>query len=448
MSVPGGHGTETSVISLTGKALKAARPCQMKPAAASHASPAGCIWHGRDRLAGVTLGLALAALLAGCPSGGGSSGGSAKHAGGEPLADGMVVKVGVVLELTGKDATFGEETRNGLEMALEDLKGKDPWSIKLVTRDNKCDPQESEHAAQELIEVEGVRAIIGAVASSNTKKAAKICQESEIPLSSPGSTADSITMHEEGGKLVRSEYISRVCFTDSFQGEVCAQFGAKELGKKRAAILIDQASDYARGLAKSFRETWARAGGEVATEQSYIAKESDFSAVIRKVADAKPEVIFIPGYYSDVGPMLKQALDLWKGIPKLGGDGWDSPDLFSLAGPDALADCYISSHYAPDDQTPIVKEFVARYKKRYNKDPGSMCVLGYDAGLVIHDAIKRANTTDPRKIKDAINGTKDFPGVTGTISLDANGNPHKDAVVLRIENGHYTFRARVKPSAP
>ncbi len=379
------------------------------------------------------LALGLAGTLA-CPA-----------SGGEGLAAGAKVKVGVVLELTGPEATFGEETKNGLDMAMEDLKDKAPWSIELVTLDNKSEAQETVRAVQQLTEVHKVTAIIGAVASTNTMAGGKIAQENETPMTSPGSTNVNVTLRDKGGKKVRAEYMSRVCFIDPFQGEVCARFAAKELGKKRAALVIDKASDYAIGLAAAFRETWTKGGGTIVGEESYVKKESDFSAVIRKVADQKPDVIFIPGYYGDVGPMLKQALELWKGIPKLGGDGWDSPDLFALGGPAALQDCYVSSHYAPDDQAPIVKAFVERYRKRFNKEPGSMCVLGYDAGLFIHDAIRRAGSADPVKVKDAINATKDLAGVSGAITIDESGNPRKDAVILKLEDGRFKFRARIKP---
>jgi len=378
--------------------------------------------------------------VSGCPqSGGAGSTGAA-------LAAGDVVKVGVVLELTGSTATFGEETRNGLELALKDLEGMTPWKIQLVTVDNKSEAQETRRAVEQLVEVDRVSAIIGAVASTNTMAGAKFAQENEVPMVSPGSTNEDVTMRDVGGKKVRAEYISRVCFIDPFQGEVCARFASTDLGKKSAALVIDKGSDYAKGLATSFRATWQKLGGSIVCEESYVSKESDFSAVIRKVADQKPDVIFIPGYYNDVGPMLKQAADLWKGIPKLGGDGWDSPDLFDLAGSAALVDCYVSSHYAPDDETPVVKDFVSRYKKIYNKEPGSMSALGYDAGVFIHDAIRRAGVNDPKKIKDAINAAKDVPGVAGAITLDASGNPKKEAVVLKIEDGKYKFRARVKPS--
>lgn len=227
-----------------------------------------------------------------------------------------------------------------------------------------------------------------------------------------------------------------------------ARFALEDLGKKTAALVVDKAQDYCVGLARSFEATYAKLGGKIAVTVNYTTGESDFSALIERVRSANPECIYIPGYYGDVGPMLKQAQQQWGGLPKLGGDGWDSPQLFSLAGSAAaLADCYMSSHFAPDDTEPVIKNFVERYRAKYNAEPGSMCVLGYDAYLLLYDAIGRAGSADPRKIKDAINGTKGFRGVTGVITLDENRNPKKDAVILVPAGGKFKFRARVKPAA-
>jgi branched-chain amino acid transport system substrate-binding protein len=355
------------------------------------------------------------------------------------LKPGAVVKIGVVLEFSGPTATYGEETFNGIEMALEDLKGKDPWTIEVKRMDNKSDPQETARAVQQLTTVDDVAAIIGAVASKNTKAGARIANDSEVPMISPGSTATDVT--------TIGPYISRVCFIDDFQGEVMARFAWSDLGKKTAALVVDRAQDYCVGLAKSFQETYEKLGGKILVTANYTTGESDFAALIEKVAAAKPECIWIPGYYGDVGPLLKQAERKWAGLPKLGGDGWDSPQLFALAGSaGALKDCYMSSHFAPDDAAPTVHAFGARSRKKYNNEPGSMSVLGYDAMLLLHDALVRAGTTDGKKLKDAINATRGLKGVTGIITLDQNRNPKKDAVILIPENGKFKFRARVAPA--
>ncbi len=381
--------------------------------------------------------LVAAAAVLGCDGGGG--GGSASGPAARPLEPGATVRVGVVLEMSGPTATYGEETWNGIQMAYEDTREKAPWKVEIRRLDNKSDPEETARAVRQLVGVERVSAIVGAVASKNTKAGARIANESEVPMLTPGSTAVEVTRI--------GPYVARVCFTDDFQGEVGARFAYEHLGKKTAALVVDKAQDYCVGLARSFETVYARLGGKVIETVNYTSGEADFSALIERVRSAKPECIYIPGYYGDVGPMLKQAQQAWDGIPKIGGDGWDSPQLFTLAGSGAaLRDCYMSSHFAPDDQDPAVKQFVERYRKRYNAEPGSMSVLGYDAFLLLHDAIGRAKSADPKAIKDAINATRGFRGVTGVITLDENRNPKKDAVMLVPEDGKFKFRARIKAS--
>jgi branched-chain amino acid transport system substrate-binding protein len=380
----------------------------------------------------------IATLAAGgCAEAKLTPGGGAAGGGADALAAGRAVKVGVVLEFSGSTATYGEETFNGIQMALEDLQGKDPWTIALQKTDNKSDPQETARDVQQLVTVDGVAAIIGAVASKNTKAGARIANDAEVPMISPGSTATDVT--------AIGPFVSRVCFIDDFQGEVMARFAVNDLGKKTAALVVDKAQDYCVGLAKSFEETYAKLGGKVVKTANYTTGEADFSVLIDNVAAAKPDCIYIPGYYADVGLLLKQAATKWAGIPKLGGDGWDSPQLFALAAsPAALADCYMSSHFAPDDSDPVIHAFVERYRKKYDSEPGSMCVLGYDAMLLLHDALARAGSSDGKKLRDAINATKGLKAITGVITLDQNRNPKKDAVILVPVNGRFQFRARVK----
>lgn len=379
----------------------------------------------------ILLAALVLAAAAGC------EGGKGAGAAAEPLKPGTVVKAGVVLEFSGQTATYGEETWNGIEMALEDLKEKAPWRIELRRQDNKSDPQETARVVRQLVQVDGVAAIIGAVASKNTKAGAQVANDAEVPMISPGSTATDVT--------AIGPFVSRVCFIDDFQGEVMARFAHDDLGKKTAALVVDKAQDYCVGLGKSFKDTYEKLGGKIVKTVNYTSGESDFSALIENVATASPQCIYIPGYYGDVGGMLKQASAKWAGVPKLGGDGWDSPQLFTLAAtPGALKDCYMSSHFAPDDADPVIKKFVERYRAKYNNEPGSMSVLGYDAMLLLHDALGRAGTADGKKLRDAINATKGLKGVTGVITLDRNRNPKKDAVILIPQEGRFKFRARVK----
>ncbi|MEL6182516.1 MAG: ABC transporter substrate-binding protein, partial [Myxococcota bacterium] len=345
-----------------------------------------------------------------------------------------VVKVGAVLPLSGQTATYGEEALAGIKLALKELNAKDGPKMELVFKDNKGDSTETAKLVSQLIKVDKVNAILGSVASTNTLKGAKVAQEAGIPLMTPASTNVDITR--------KGDFISRVCFIDPVQGSVLAKLVLEDLSKKKAAIIVDKASDYSVGLAKSFRSTFTGGGGEVVGEESFTAGEADFSALITKVTELKPEVIFIPAYYGDVGPMLKQAGDRWKDIPVVAGDGIDSPDLYKLMG-SYTGEIYMSTHFAADDSNPKVQAFVKEYKGLYSKTPGAMAALGYDAALALHDALKRAGSADPAKLKKAINSISKLNGITGTISLDAERNAQKDVVILKVSPAGAKFYKRI-----
>jgi branched-chain amino acid transport system substrate-binding protein len=348
------------------------------------------------------------------------------------------VKVGVILPLTGDKATFGQESLNGLKLAL-DKAGTDAPQVKLQVEDTQGTPSGSAAAVNKLISTDKVNVIIGEVASSNTIAASTAAQSAKIPLMTHASTNDTIT----AGK----EFISRICFVDSFQGAVMAKFAATTLKAKTAAILVDSDSDYSRGLRDSFKKAFAAAGGSIKDELiiSYSQKDRDFKTQLIKVRKAAPDVVFIPGYYTQVGSILRQAKELKLNTKFLGTDGWDSPDLFKIAGPAASAGHYVSSHFAADDTDPRVQEFVRNYKSRNKDNPGAMAALGYDAGFFMRAAVKKAGSNDPLKIRDAIASMKNFDGITGRITLDANRNAVKPAVIVQTTDKEFKFLTRVNP---
>lgn len=378
--------------------------------------------------------LAATVLLAGC-SGGEQA---APAPGEEASADGpAAVKVAAILPLSGPTATYGEETLGGLKMAMERLDGKDGVAIDLIFKDNKGDSTETAKLVTQVIKVDKAKAIIGAVASTNSIKGAKVAQENGIPMMTSASTNVAVTQ--------KGDYISRICFIDPVQGKVLAKLALEDLGKKKAAVIVDKASDYSVGLADSFRKTFTAGGGEIVSEETFTAGEVDFSAVITKITRSGADVVFVPAYYGDVGPMLKQVGDRWKDLPVVAGDGIDSPDLYPLMG-DYPGKIYMASHFAPDDTEPMVAGFVKAYKERYGKVPGTMAALGYDAGLALHDAIKRAGSDDPAALKDAINSIEGLRGITGTITLNDERNADKDVVILSLSPAGATFFKRVSPS--
>jgi len=241
-------------------------------------------------------------------------------------------------------------------------------------------------------------------------------------------------------------FISRTCFTDAFQGVVMAKFAYSNLGKRKAAIVIDKSSDYSKGLAAVFTKEFKKMGGKVIDDDfAYNQKETDFKSLIRRLKRSGPDVIFMPGYYTEVGLMLRQARDLKLDLPFLGGDGWDSPKLAELAGAEGIKGNYISSHFSADDTDPMVQEFVKAYKKRYKQTPGAMAALGYDGLLVVADALKRAKSSSHNDLRDAINHTDGFVGVTGSITIDENRNAKKSAVVLETTMKGNVFKEKVSP---
>jgi branched-chain amino acid transport system substrate-binding protein len=343
-------------------------------------------------------------------------------------------KVGVILPLTGKTANFGQDSLNGLKLALE--KDSTGPKLEIVVEDTLGTPAGSASAVNKLISRDKVNVIVGEVASSNTIAASAPAQTQKVPLITHASTNDSITK----GK----DFISRICFIDSFQGEVMAKFGHGELKAKTAVILVDSDSDYSRGLRDSFKAAFTKLGGKISDEISYSQNDTDFKAQLMKVRRAKPDVVFLPGYYSQVGAILRQSSELKITAQFLGTDGWSGEDLFKIAGK-ASAGHYVSNHFVADDKDPQVQAFVKEYQAKYGKVPSDMAALGYDAAMFVKNAVRVADSTESTKIRDAINSTKDFQGITGRISLDANRNAVKSAVITKTTDSGFIYHTRVNP---
>lgn len=348
------------------------------------------------------------------------------------------VKIGAVFPMTGPVATYGQESVNGIKLALKKINQEGKVSINLTVEDNKSEPQESANAVTKLINSDQVDAIIGSVASSNTLAGAPIAQTNKVPLLTPASTNEKVTM--------TGDYISRTCFTDAFQGVVMAKFAYENLKKRKMAIIIDNSSDYSKGLSKVFKKKFKELGGKLVSDEdfAYIQKDTDFRSLLRKIKRTKPDAIFLPGYYTEVGLILKQARQMGLNMPFLGGDGWDSPTLQKLAGA-AVSGNYISSHFAPDDKDPRVQAFVKEYEAAYGQKPGVMAALGYDGILVMANAISNAKSTKRSDIQAAILATKGFVGVTGAITIDGNRNASKSAVVLETTPSGNVFNTKVNP---
>jgi branched-chain amino acid transport system substrate-binding protein len=349
------------------------------------------------------------------------------------------ILIGEYGSLTGTTATFGQSTDNGIKMAFDEINaaggilGK---KLRVIVEDDRSQPEEAATAVTKLINQNHVVAVLGEVSSSRSLAAAPICQSNKIVMVSPSSTNPRVTQI--------GDYIFRVCFIDPFQGLVMAKFAANSLKLKKVAILVDVRNDYSVGLQTFFRQNFRQLGGEIVAEQSYSEGDSDFKAQLTQIKAANPEAIYVPGYYTEVATIARQSRELGMTVPLLGGDGWDSPRLFEIGG-DALNGCYLSNHYSVDDPSPAIQKFVNDYRARYKQVPDALAALGYDAARILSDAITRAGSTASDRIRAEMASTKDFPGVTGKISINEERNAIKPAVILKIDNGKFVYVETVSP---
>jgi branched-chain amino acid transport system substrate-binding protein len=368
-------------------------------------------------------------LVFGCERRGGPGAGS--------TTGGIVV--GYYGDLTGRTSNFGQSTKKGVEMAADEINkagGINGRQIQILSEDDEGRPEKAATVVTKLIDQDRVIALLGEVASGNTLAAAPKAQAAHVPMISPSSTNPAVTQV--------GDYISRVCFIDPFQGEVMAKFAANTLKAKKAAIMLDFNSPYSRGLTEFFEAGFTKLGGQVVNKQSYTQGDRDYKGQLTAIRSTNPDVIYVPGYYGEVGVIAKQAQQLDIKAPLLGGDGWDATQLWDLGG-NALNGDFISNHYSVDDPSPAIQKFVADFKTRFGIAPDALAALGYDAMKVLGDAIKRAGTTEGPQLRDAINQTKSFPGVTGTITIDAQRNAQKPAVVLKLQDRKYIYQETIYP---
>ena len=382
--------------------------------------------HLPHRLAALLFPAALAAvLLSGCAP---------------KAADPDTIRVGEFASLTGKEAAFGQSSHKGTQLAIEEINaagGVLGKKLDLLTQDDQSKPGESATIAKKLITRDRVVALLGEVASSRSLEAAPVAQAAKIPMISPASTNPAVT--ETG------DYIFRVCFIDPFQGTALAKFSLSHLKARRVAVLTSVSSAYSVGLSKYFHEEFLKDGGEIVADQKYSEGDKDFNAQLTTIRAARPDAIFVPGYYTEVVLIAKQARELGITVPLFGGDGWEAPELLTIGGK-AVEGCFYSTHYSPDMPTEAVRTFVKKYRARYDGEtPDAMAALGYDSALVLADAIKRAGTTAPDKLRAALAATHGFEGVTGRTDIDAHRNASKAAVIMEVKDGKLAFVESVAP---
>jgi branched-chain amino acid transport system substrate-binding protein len=348
--------------------------------------------------------------------------------------------IGILAPLTGPVATFGASTRNGAQLAIDEWNAKGGVLGRKVTAvlgDGQCETNPAISAANQLIRQEGVHFVVGGVCSSESLPLAEIAEAQGVVQISPSSTMDLLTLNADGSTR---KYVYRACYTDSFQGSAAGKFAAETLKARRAYLLIDPSDKYTVNLAKTFEESFTQGGGEIAGRGEYSAKDTDFSVLFSQVAAANPDIIYLANAYAVANSMIIRAREKGITAPFLGSDGWDSPDLDLRA----TNGSYFTTHFSPDDQRPVVQEFLKKYQARYQAAPDALAVLGYDAANLMLAAIAQAGTDDPEKVAKALARLK-WEGVTGPIQFNAQHNPIKPAAVMQVKDGQVHYLTTVMP---
>jgi branched-chain amino acid transport system substrate-binding protein len=349
------------------------------------------------------------------------------------------IVIGEFASLTGNDASFGQSTNKGIRMAFDEynlaggIKGK---KIKLITYDDQGRPEEAASVVKRLVTQDKVVAVIGEVASSRSLAAAPIAQQYKVPMITPASTNPKVT--------AVGDYIFRTCFIDPFQGKVGAKFAIENLKMMKAAILRDIKNDYSVGLADVFAMEYKKMGGSILSDVSYQAGDVDFKAQLTQIKSSNPEILFIPGYYTEVGLIARQARELGIKAILLGGDGWDGDKLNEI-GKEAINGQYYSNHYTTESTDPAVQNFIVKFQTKYNEVPDAMAALGYDTARILAEAIERSTNLGSENIRNEIAKTKDFMGVTGKITLNSERNAEKSAVIVQVDNEKRKFITNVNP---
>lgn len=349
------------------------------------------------------------------------------------------IVIGHFGSMTGAEATFGKSTDEGIRLAVEQINaagGIHGKQVRLITMDNQGKAEEAAAVATRLIEQEKVAALLGEVASSRSLAVAPIAQKKKVPMITPSSTNPRVT--EMG------DYIFRTCFIDPFQGLVMAKFAYENLKLRRVAVLRAVNSDYSMGLSKVFVEQFTKLGGQIVADTSYQSQDVDFKAQLTQIKSAKPEGIFIPGYYTEIGLIARQAAELGMKVPLMGGDGWDSPKLFEI-GQEDVNGGYFSNHYSNESTDPVAVNFLSTFKARFNKSPDGLSAASYDAAGVLFAAMKNAPDMKAESIRAAIAATKDYPGVTGTITINEQRNAVKSAVVVQVQGTTNKYITTINP---
>lgn len=392
---------------------------------------------GIQRAALLLVMLLIVSIAAGC-------GGGQTEDKNQP-AEAETIPVGINVELSGGVASYGSNARDGALLAIEEINaagGVLGKQLEPIVRDCKSTADEAMSVSAALAG-DNIVAQIGPLTSGDVAGSTPVMMDSKIPLIAPAATAANVTVDDKTGET--RDYIFRVCFIDPFQGTLMAQYAADDLKATKAAIYSDTSSDYAKGLAEYFEKTFTEKGGTIVSKEGFVKDDRDFNATLTKIKGTNPDFIYVPGYYQEVAPLIKQARDLGITVPIGGGDGWDSPDMLSVAGAEALNNTFFTNHYSSQDNDPKIVDFVKAFQAKYNKEPDAFAALGYDSVQLLVQGIKDANAADPVKIAEALEKITDFEGITGKMSIDEQHNPVKAGVIIEFKDGKQVVNTRIQP---
>ena len=356
----------------------------------------------------------------------------------QPAEDPQATRIGFFASMTGAQASFGNDAIRGAQLAVEEINqngGVLGHPLKLLVKDTQSRADETAEVVKRLLTEDKVAALIGEIATDRSLVAAPIAQEKGIPMITPGSTNEAVT--------AAGDAIFRVCYTDAFQASVMARF-ARSINAEKAALLYDPSLPYSAGLAESFKKDFLAHGGKIVAEEFSRSGDQDFSVQLNAIKARMPEIIFLPSYYPEAARIIRQARQAGIDVPFLGTDGWDSPEFLKIGG-EAVNNCYFSCHFAAGGQSAENKRFTAAFQKKFDTAPPPLAALAYDAVSLTADALKRAGSAEPTALRDALAATSGFPAVTGTITFDTKRNPTKPGVVIRVEDGAFTYLETIEP---
>jgi branched-chain amino acid transport system substrate-binding protein len=356
----------------------------------------------------------------------------------EPPEDPLATPIGFFAPMSGTQASFGMDAVNGAKLAVDEINlagGLLGHPVKLVIKDTESQPEQISAVVSELINAEKVAALVGEIATDRSLIAASVAQASGIPMITPGATNEKVT--------AAGDYIFRACYTDAFQAAVMAKF-ARSIDVEKVAILFDASNPYGSGLMEIFKADFLQHGGTVVAEEFYRAGDTNFTAQLSTIKEKNPDSIFLPSYYTEAALIIRQARQLGIDAPFLGTDGWDSAELLKVGGR-AVNNCYFASHFSSEHASDRAKVFSDAYYAKFQSEPPPLAALTYDSVWLIADALKRSGSAAPAALRDAIAATRDFPGVTGTISFDQSRDPKKPGIVIRVQDGKFTYLETVEP---